>query len=332
MRFLKTFFGLAVIFSVVFTAFFGAEKISAEKELIDMPNYKGILTVWQIDSFEGGTGSRRQFLSARANEFSKENKGILFLITSQTKESAEEKIKNGTYPDVISFGCGIAPTDLSEIPINAFYKGGILGGKVYAVPWCRGGYALIKHPKFSGCTAETDKKIPSLIVSQGDYTMPLMSLFVGGYEIEKYETLKPTDAYGKFLLGKTPYLLGTQRDIMRLKSRGENFSFYPVEGFCDLFQYAAITCKDEKKMQTAVKFIEYLLSEKSQSALSSISMLPVIGGVKPSEEIESLYNTDVSTTVSAFLSESEINRINGDLAAYFNGDKTLYINLKNIVI
>ena len=332
MRFLKVFFGAAVVFSVAFTVFFGSGKIAENRELIERPEYKKILTVWQIDSFEGGTGSRRQFLSSRANEFSKENKGVLFLITAHTKESAEENFKNGVYPDVLSFGGGIVPTGATELPVDYFFKGGALGGKVYATPWCRGGYALIKHGKFSSLTAETDKKIPSLIVSQGEYTMPLMAVFCGGYEIEKYETYKPTDAYGNFVLGKTPYLLGTQRDIMRLRARGESFSFSAVEGFCDLYQYVAITCKDENKIATATEFISYLLSEKSQGELSSIAMLPVNKKVKPIEELKSLFDADVSLTASAFLPETEIKEINCDLKGFFGGDKSLYTKIKNVAI
>ena len=33
--------------------------------------YKGVLTLWQVDGFEGGSGSRSAFLNGRAIEFEK---------------------------------------------------------------------------------------------------------------------------------------------------------------------------------------------------------------------------------------------------------------------
>lgn len=324
--------GAAVIAAVFFTVFFGAAKITDSKELVKRADYKGIITVWQIDTFEGGTGSRRQFLSNRAKEFSKNNQGVLFMITTHTKESAEENFRQGIFPDLLSFGGGVLVSSAAELSANLFFKGGAIGGNVYATPWCRGGYALIKHRKFSELSAEKEKKISSLIVSQSDYTMPLMAAFCGGYEIEKYEIYSPVQAYNNFLLGKVPYLLGTQRDIARLKARGENFTYTPVEGFCDLYQYVAITGENALKAETAAKFIDYLLSGKCQGALDGIFMLPVKSGVKVEEEIEPLYNAEIFSTVSVFLSGAEISGVNENLYEYYKGNTSLYTKIKNVVI
>ena len=66
-------------FSVAFTLLYGRNKI-AEEQIDKTPaTYNGVLSLWQIDTFEGGKGSRKQFLLSVAREFEKENQGVLIL-------------------------------------------------------------------------------------------------------------------------------------------------------------------------------------------------------------------------------------------------------------
>ena len=62
MKILRFLSGGIIIFSILFTIFIGAQKISLGHDFGSSEEYKGILTMWQIDTFEGGIGSRKQFL------------------------------------------------------------------------------------------------------------------------------------------------------------------------------------------------------------------------------------------------------------------------------
>ena len=68
-------------FCVAFTLFFGKNFIYRKAESEGAKNYKGIINVWQIDSFEGGTGSRKNFLSDVARTFEKKNDGVLVMVS-----------------------------------------------------------------------------------------------------------------------------------------------------------------------------------------------------------------------------------------------------------
>ena len=40
--------------------------------------YQGVLTLWNVDTFEGGSGARSGWLEKKAIAFEKQNKGIYF--------------------------------------------------------------------------------------------------------------------------------------------------------------------------------------------------------------------------------------------------------------
>ncbi len=115
--------------------------------------YKGVLRVWHIDSFEGGTGSRAAFLRSAAREFEEES-GMYVLITVHTAESAAHAAEKGMLPDVLSFGRYFDFAADSVKPLQGYdFCYSSQGGKTYAVPWCRGNYFLFReifqtsHPK-----------------------------------------------------------------------------------------------------------------------------------------------------------------------------------------
>ena len=314
-------------FTVFFTAFFGAAAIKKERILIETADYRGIITVWQIDTFEGGTGSRREFLADRAKEFSKNKSGLLFLVTSHTLTGAEENFKKGIYPDVISFGAGLNISGLYKLPQNLYDGGGAINGETYAAAWCRGGYAFIK---FNGKKTSdiVDKTVPSAIVSDCEYLMPLYAAYKCGYKINDFKVLPAKNAYAEFTLGKIPFLLGTQRDVMRLLSRGADFSVFPLE-YSDIYQYISISTKNVEKTSVLTEYIEYLLSEKSQEKLTEISMLPV-KNVATEKALADMYNAAKNTPPPLFLGGEKIARIKEDCEAFYRGDISAETKLKNL--
>ena len=70
---------LLTVSIVVFVPLFAfPESVKGEEKPIKTEEYKFALTLWNIDVFEGGTGSRGDFLAARANE--RTDDGIIILV------------------------------------------------------------------------------------------------------------------------------------------------------------------------------------------------------------------------------------------------------------
>lgn len=202
-----------------------------------------VFTVWQIDSFEGGRGSRATYLQNVADEFSVEN-GCFLRINSLSSNSARLNLAEGNVPDLISYGAG------------TFGLESYIRGKKPYYTWCNGGYCLLslaENADFSDLSAEN-----TVINAGTENLIGAAAIFLG---IGKATYEKPTGAYVELINGKYKYLLGTQRDIFRLKTRGVAFSVKPVTQFNDLYQNISITTTDAKREIAAEKFIEYLLTK-----------------------------------------------------------------------
>lgn len=223
-----------------------------------------VLKLWQIDSFEGGAGSRTSFLKRIANSFSKENKNVLFLVTSHTKESAENLICTGVYPDIISYGpCGLDIIDKVRVLDGVdVLDGGVQYKKRYAVSWCKGGYFHIKRGNGG-----------NIIVSENVYNSAVVSAVLNKIDISSALITSPQIAYENFIVKQNAELIGSQRDVIRLINRGVEFEATPLKNYNDLFQYVSIMSLDEERARLSEKFITYLLSEKSQKKLNEIKML-----------------------------------------------------------
>lgn len=202
------------------------------------------LTVWQIDSFEGGKGSRAGYLKTVGESFSASS-GCYLTVTSLTADAARENLERGTIPDMISYGAG-------EYGFESYFT-----GDTPFYSWCNGGYCLLtvdESADFSDVTNE------NCIINQGNnnfYEVCAVLCGIGGAESDK-----ATSAYVKLLNGKCKYLLGTQRDIFRLRTRGAAYKFKPVTEFNDLYQNISVTSTQSKKAALSEKFIKYLF-EKS---------------------------------------------------------------------
>ena len=104
-----------------------------------------IITLWHIDTFEGGIGSRQDFLSKASVRFEKRYEGIFVCVIGYTVEEAQENINKGIYPDMISYGIGFDKyRNMREIRTKSKYAC-MVNGKKAAVGWCRGGYVILSH-------------------------------------------------------------------------------------------------------------------------------------------------------------------------------------------
>ncbi len=255
--------------------------------------YAQILELWHIDSFDGGIGSRKDFLLSSAVAFEKKNK-VLVSVISHTLQSAKTALNNSV-PDMISCGNGLdLASHLKSLPIKSNYNLCSYGNANYGVAWARGVYALIG-------SGEKDK----LIVSQAEYTQPLLALEKSGITFNQIEVLPSAKAYGEYLR-RGGYLLGTQRDVYRLYNRQAEFNYQPISPYSDLFQVITLTTTNSEKINYCIDFIAYLLSEPVQKNLTKIGMFSTMGHTLYKGEItEKLEGAEIKEFTS-FLTSPEI--------------------------
>ena len=203
-----------------------------------------MLNLWQIDSFEGGRGSRATYLQKIANAFSKES-NCFITVMSISAEAARLNMRSGNTPDLISYRAG-------TYGIEQF-----IHGKKPFYTWCYGGYCLLTtetNSAFSDVTAQ------NTVINAGTGNFAGAAALLNGLKDAKQE--KPTGAYVKLINGEYKYLLGTQRDVYRLKTREVTFSVKPLTEYNDLYQNISLCCDAPQRAVFAEKFINYLMDHR----------------------------------------------------------------------
>lgn len=257
-------FALACVVCVSIAFSFSVKRIKAENPVVKSEEYKAVLELWSIDTFEGGKGSRRDFLLKTSVKFEKKYKGVIISVLSYTPKEAEEAIKLKV-PDIVSCGAGLdffIPY-MQSVSFSSDFKTLTLGKKSYGISWCYGGYVIFGQSK-------------NLAVGQGDYNEPLTALKGRENAFDKIDVYTPKEAYVRYLKGDCA-LLGTQRDIYRLVGKGKEIDYEVLDGFSDLFQNMFITCSDKNKFSYCENFLAYMLSDETQARLGEIGMLSVKG-------------------------------------------------------
>lgn len=283
-KFKTAFFGLACV-ALIITFIC----MCVKKESADASNENTVLSLWQIDNFEGGKGSRADFLQSAGNTFGK-NEGCYINVVSLSADAARLNISKGNVPDIISYGAGM-------YGIENFVRD-------FTV-WCSGSYCLLTLDTSSDFA---DVNADNTVINKGkDNFVGATALFCG---IQNAKFENSTSAYVKLINGDYKYLLGTQRDIFRLKTRNVGFAVKPITEFNDLYQNISITsnCSDSVK---ARKFIDFLLSKKSE--LNRIGMLA--DGIKLyDDEMSVCENLAYNSKISYPINEEMKGRIDKALA------------------
>lgn len=221
-----------------------------------------VVRVWNVDTFEGGRGSRAAFLRRIAGTVKRE--GVYYLVTDYTIAGAREAASRGELPDLASYGIGLGGFLEHCLPLPYGFSGGEAGGKTYAVPWCRGQYYLFSRDgTFAGNAA----------VSAGGSNLSCVAAAFAGIRGEEAE---PLAAYSGFLSGKYGVLLGTQRDVCRFMTRGVEVAARPLSAYNDL--YEVVSVYSAEKFGDCLAFIDALRAEAAQKALEEIGMLPFSEG------------------------------------------------------
>ncbi len=236
-----------------------------------------VVRVWNVDTFEGGKGSRTSFLKSVARRVEKKREGVCFLVLSLTPEGARQCCLEGDVPDLLSFGVGLSEFAERSLPLPYSFCGGELGGDTLAYPWCAGQYYLFSLTDDFEAEGE-------VAVSCGGSNLPQVAAALAGITGEELPSLT---AYTAFLGGKYRYLLGTQRDVCRFAARDVPVYRKPLRGYSDLYQYLSVL--SEEKEEDCLAFLEELRSPEVRGSLSSLGMFA------PEE-------TEAECTASVFLS------------------------------
>lgn len=248
-----------LVLAVAGAVFFLSRPVAEED-----PSPCEVVRIWNVDTFEGGKGSRTSFLRAAARRAEAQTEGVKFLVSSYTAEGAEDALARGQKPDLLSFGIGFSAGAEYSLPLGGGFSGGEVNGKVLALPWCRGAYALFSRAGATGTRT---------VISRGGENLVEVAAALGGVEGRTEDSMR---AYVAFLNGKYDRLLGTQRDLCRFAARGADVSAEPLTQFCDLYQY--ISMLSGEHAAACRVFLSVLLGEETQAKLASIGMYPVISG------------------------------------------------------
>jgi len=287
---------VCTLIAALFVMFSDNEKAEAQGEMT-------VLNVWQIDNFEGGRGSRAGYLQNVGNDFAKCG-GSYVTVTAITAQAAVENLNRGTVPDLISYGAGISGLETY-----------ITGNTPYNC-WCYGGYCLLSlehNADFSKTTAQ------NTVINAGTGNRVDVCALLLGLNGANYA--QPTSAYVKLINGDFKFLLGTQRDVFRLKTRGVQFSVKPVTEFNDLYQNISITAQNGKKRAEAQKFVDKLLKENE-----NVSKLGLFcsGKTLYDDELHAFEGLSYDINLKTPLSVAAKNELDG---AILNSDVNLIKNL-----
>ena len=263
-----------------------------------------IAQLWHVDLFEGGSGSRADFLMKRAVEYEKQFAGKYVLVKSLTYEQLLNNLAEGRGADIYSFGAGLAIELLPRLRAfsgniavyDNLLQSGVAEDKVFGVPWCAGAYVIAgiselvpQGENFSKLLFTSARKkgkiqLKSFVTGYAPFNNPLLAAFAADDSLRLSQDsfdenleLSQKDAFSKFASkNHSVFLLGTQRDAVRISQRADaaDFSVQPLGGFTDLICYLGVS-KDTKCLSLCTGFIEFVLSPKSQYKLSSINMFSV---------------------------------------------------------
>ncbi len=324
---LETPFACLVMACIVTVAFVFAYPSLNAQSLHEAPYQTGILRLWHIDSFEGGTGSRANFLSSAAKEFEKKY-GWYVLVSVHTKESAERAISEGNLPDMISFGTYFNAAADHVLPLEKYnVEAASLNGKTYAVPWCRGSYFLFGQ---EGSFSEATDK--NTVISQGGSALVQGAAYFYGFsgEIGCESSVR---AYVDLINGKYKFMIGTQRDVYRFRTRNFNIDAMPVRAFNDLWQYIGVCASEPAVYAACQDFVSHLLSESTQKKLTRIGMFSAYFDIYgPSDGImDKAEGIQPQHTVSAWLAEDAQNTLRSLASQALCGDKNGGKNFENFL-
>ena len=284
--------------------------------------YRGVLEIWNVDAFESGVKSKVDYLEYCAQRFQKLNKGTYVIVRNLTKSECVNLLNNGEMPDVLSCSYNlideisgkIRTFSSKDVNIESRFveSGKDELGRLYGLAWSFGLYFLISTKtnleKVGQYESELNRIVydcgyeykigkntkisKSLVYAENNGIMPKKAL--NAYNIsrsiqiaddaqEEMKLKSQYSAYTSFLAKEASILLGTHRDMFRLKSREasgkvDELVTLPLTNWTDLVQFAFLMQSgSELRMSYAEKLALFLVDEKNQIRLEDVGLFSVMG-------------------------------------------------------
>lgn len=225
-----------------------------------------VYTIWHVETFEGGSTPRINYVKSIARGLEKQNPGVLFNIQSIDPNKLTDHLVESV-PDIISFGQGVGKlvlNHLAEFDKNDKFDvrdelldAGKFNGKVYAMAYIVSGYALFSH----------GEKETSIEYGTSGFISPEKAITAPQKPVKNFGT--QFEAYKNFVYHHDHALLGTARDVFRIDNLNTigrtNASITPLDSYTDLVQYIARTKVDD----VTNEFCKQVVNSKNQINLAS---------------------------------------------------------------
>lgn len=228
-----------------------------------------IYEMWHIESFEGGGANRQNYLNQLALNYEKEHPTIMFMIKRIEPNQLEEALTLSK-PHLFSFSEQVAKIVLPHLIefnneyniMDNYIESAKHNGKLMALPFIASGYCY-----FTKTFSKNDLNLYTANNNSHNAT-PI----IADKSINNNQTLTSYECYSKFVNSNNIKLLGTARDLFRIKnleSLGRfNVNYEPVSSFTDLIQYLGTTTNNKQ----VLNFIDYILNDTNQLKLANISL------------------------------------------------------------
>ena len=300
---------IAVVAIAILALLWALPNLPNKPEMKPQAGYKGVIELWNVEAFEGGSGSRGSWLTSRSAKFEQQNSGLFVHVTTLTEAEARQKLADGQQFDIVCFSRGVgdvikehlAPLDIDTKNINDnMLLAGQFDGKQYAVPLYAGAYCMFARSSqlaqadllskaltqtYTRKIGKNTVELSPLICGFTSSNSPLTALAMSGGQgnaASIAEDVTQYQAYEQFVSNqKAVTLLGTQRDLYRLTQREqngkiENLSFCPLNAYNDLVQFVGINSECGEKLNSCAAYLQYLVSNDVQQTLVNLSMFSVL--------------------------------------------------------
>ncbi len=332
---------------LIFLIFSPAIIFNKDKYQLDLNKYlnlnnnkKIVLTIWHVESFEGGTNSREKYLEKQAIKFNKLNNNCFINIETMSEEQLWLNLKENKCPDIFSFGTGVGymlSSMLTSLGENNAIREDLkqycmISKDIMAYPFLLSGYCaitkeiynqgnqLLKEKKFNNII-KNKKEIKGIGFSQTSFNDISQVLIKNGVESLKEDNLyscnSTYEAYTNFLSNKFITLIGTARDVARCKNRESNgnlscCSYEFLGGFSDLIQFVGV-CKNSSKERKiyAKSFAKFLTTETCQKDIKNYGLFSTTNLSLYENgymvEFEKVLKKEL-TSINAFMDIQQINK------------------------
>lgn len=281
-----------ILFFVAFSVLFCLQRLNSIPLISGKEQSLTVYEWWHIESFEGGSSNREAYLKRLALSYEKTNPADLFMIKSVSAEQLEECLQTST-PDLISFSEECAKIVLPYLqPLTSEYgvcdnylQSAYFNGQLMAIPYIASGYCYF--------TKGEQSEILNLYTANNNQHNALS--LVEDIEVNMGETLTSYECYIKFVNNKNIKLLGTARDLHRIKHLEEIgrlvATYEPISTFTDLIQYIGVL----NPTSNILNFVDYIMSDTNQQALSKLGLFSTKHLTLYSEPIYSSFENALTT-------------------------------------